>query len=224
MISPRSTGKTTNAAWTAQALFDLGEPVIGFDCDESRQWTKWDEINEFPYTVVGAASAKAHQTIPKVLPADHWGVADVGHLENHPNVGFSVCRIADIAVINCAATLSDYERLQRLPMKGKEEAFLEGTAPIRPSGEEIPAVVLLTRVQPGTTRVEAEIRGLLEADGYQVLKTVIPGIQRYAQTGEGMPIETRIEPNDDPDSEAPYGPNAAVHVDMLEEISALGVF
>lgn len=211
-ISPRSTGKTTNAAWTAQVLQDRDEAVFGFDADESQQWMKWDEVTDFEFPVIGAASAKAHTIIANTLPEAAWGVVDVGHVENHPHIGHSVLRIADLAIINCAATMSDAERIEDLPMKDPVKGYLDATATFRPDGNEVPAVVLLTRVPKGV-RAPIDIRNMLTDIGLIVLETSIPDHQRYAQTGKGMVLSTNLD----------SGTRRAAHADMLDELTDKGL-
>lgn len=195
-MSPRSTGKSTNAAWLLHAIHerqDLGRAVVGFDADESSQLSQWYAANAWPMPVHGAANRMAHQSIPAALPAGGLGVVDVGHLENHRDVGYSVGRIADLVLINCAPTLSDVERLEKLPMRG----FLDDCAPQRADSEPPEAWVLLTRCQPGTSATLRGARDELQAQGWNILTTTIPAVQRYAQTGEGAPIVGRGSAHDE---------------------------
>jgi hypothetical protein len=207
MLSPRSTSKTTNTVWFLQTLYDLGKQTEGYDCDESKQLTKWDEANEFDFPIIGAASTQAHKIIGSTYNPKKWGVADVGHLENHPDVGKSVCRVADLAVINCAPTGPDYERLIDLPMRDPVNGFLDGTATYRPNGEEIPAVVLMTRVKARTTSTERDARSLLKDQGYLVLDAAIPIEERYTKTGQGMVVDPKVGTD-----------QRAAHVDVIHEI------
>lgn len=192
-ISPRSTGKSTNTAWLAHAIHQRpGMPGITvFDADESHQLTNWYAANDWPFPVHGAAHRRAHHTIPAAMPAGGHALVDVGHLENHRDIGYSCMRIADLVLINCAPTLSDVERLQALPMLGA----LEDVASLRPDDTPPPAWVLLTRCQPGTTATK-DCRIALRDLGYNVLSTIIPARQMYAQTGTGAPINARGSAHD----------------------------
>jgi cellulose biosynthesis protein BcsQ len=195
LVSPRSTGKSTNSAWLAHALHERPEIeglVVGFDADESHQLTTWYGLNKWAFPVHGAASNMAWRSIPSAMLADAYGVVDVGHLENHRDIGYAVLRIADLVLINCAPTLSDIERLKSLPMLG----VLDDVAPLRPDGERPEAWVLLTRCQSGTLAT-GEMREELEHLGFNVLTTTIPARQMYAQTGGGMDIKAAGSAHDE---------------------------
>ncbi|MFK0296891.1 hypothetical protein ACIQU6_41360 [Streptomyces sp. NPDC090442] len=198
-ISPRSTGKTTNTWWLLHALHERGYPVVGIDADESEQlWRWWDAVKPDPdepqpegqrpyFKVHRVANSRLHEEAPTLLPAGHIGVVDCGHLENHLGIGRSVMRIADLALINCATTNSDVERMDELPM----DAFIKIASAKRADGTPPPHPVLLCRNQAGTTRTMDSIRTSLRDDDWDVLSTVIPAIQLYATTGEGMPVEAK---------------------------------
>lgn len=204
-MSPRTVGKTTNTAWFAHALNsrpDIGRPVVAFDADESNQLSSWYAANEWAFPCHGAANRMAHQSIPAAIPEGGIGVVDVGHLENHRDVGYSVGRISDLVIVNVAPTLSDVERMMALPMRG----FLDDIAPLRPDGQPPKALVLLTRCQSNTRAIK-ECREELEGQGWDVLSTTVPSTQRYAQTGEGAQVR----------------PAGSAHDQLVTELLARGV-
>jgi hypothetical protein len=110
-------------------------------------------------------------------------VVDVGHLENHASIGWSALRIADLAIVACAPTNSDVERMDELPL----DNFIAQVAPKRADGSAPPTWVLLMRAQPNTL-APASFRASLQETGWNVFTTVIPAIQLYANTGDGVPI------------------------------------
>lgn len=190
-ISPRSSGKTTIMAWLLHALSKRGYPVTGFDADESEQFYRWWEASEddkgnhgYPFEVHQTASSRFHQDAPDKLPAGHIGGVDCGHLENHASIGWSVLRVADLAIAVCAATNGDLERFEELPM----DHFIDQVAPKRADKTRPTTWVLLCRVQPGTTKLPTGIRNSLVNAGWKVFETEIPSIQTYAATAEGVPI------------------------------------
>ncbi|MEU7153863.1 plasmid partition protein [Streptomyces sp. NPDC045456] len=193
-LSPRSTGKTTNTWWLLHALHERGYPVTGFDADESHQLFRWwearpDEDGEDgpPFVVHKVANTNFHVEAPPKLPEGHIGVVDCGHLENHQGIGRSVLRITDLALIACAPTNSDVERMDELPM----DFFLQMASAKRPDRTPPPHPILLCRNQVGATKTLDSIRDSLRADDWDVLTTVIPAIQLYANTGEGMPVQAK---------------------------------
>ncbi|MFI1568220.1 plasmid partition protein [Streptomyces sp. NPDC020490] len=187
-ISPRSTGKTTIMAWLLHALHERGYAVTGFDADESEQLYRWWEASpdgSYPFELHRLANGRFHEEAPRLLPDGHIGGVDCGHLENHAGIGWSVLRIADLAIVACAATNSDVERMEELPM----DHFIDQVIPKRADKKRPNTWVLLCRVQPGSTVQPKGIRNGLKADGWNVFTTMIPGTQLYASTAEGVPIK-----------------------------------
>jgi hypothetical protein len=189
-ISPRSTGKTTIMAWLLHALHERGYPVTGFDADESEQLYRWWEgrpDGSYPFEMHQMASTRFHENAPAKLPEGHIGGVDCGHLENHAGIGQSVLRIADLAIVACAATNSDLERMEELPL----DFFIQQAGAKRPDKTAPETWVLLCRVQPGSTKIPTGLRNSLKAANWNVFTTEIPSIQLYAGTAEGMPISAR---------------------------------
>ncbi|MFE4496062.1 plasmid partition protein [Streptomyces niveus] len=187
-ISPRSTGKTTIMAWLLHALHERGYRVTGFDADESEQLYRWWDARtegSYPFEVHKEASTRFHEEAPKLLPEGHIGGVDCGHLENHSGIGWSVLRVADLAIVVCAATNSDVERMDELPM----DFFINQVIPKRADKQRPETWVLLCRVQPGSVVAPRGIRNSLKDDGWNIFTTEIPAIQKYASTAEGVPIK-----------------------------------
>lgn len=190
LVSPRTSSKTTNAAWLAKALEQRGYPVKGFDADLSHQWQDWHAANGWAFPVFGAASRSANTIIPEALGRDDIAVVDVGHIEEHLNIARAVLRIADLCLVNLVPTAPDVERLENLPLSG----FLDDVNGLR--DDDVPVRILLTRCQPGTLATK-ETREHMTDSGYEVLSTVIPAVQRYAQTGAGFPLDPRGSAHDE---------------------------
>lgn len=211
LASPRTSSKTTNAAWLSYALHERGFKVKGFDSDLSHQFSDWHAANGWPFPVLGAATQRANQSITSALADDEIAVVDVGHIEEHIAVARAVLRIADLCLVNVVPAPADIERLEKLPLGGwpddvaaqmQEEqglaeppaGFMEDINSLRT--EPLDFRILLSRCQPGTLAV-GETRELMESYGYQVMKTSIPSVQRYALTGEGLPLKPRGSAHDE---------------------------
>ncbi|MEU3064133.1 plasmid partition protein [Streptomyces murinus] len=187
-ISPRSTGKTTITAWLLHALHERGYPVKGFDADESEQLFRWWEARpegSYPFEVEKEASTRFHERVPSKVPVGTVAAVDCGHLENHSGIGWSVLRVADLAIVACAATNSDVERMDEMPL----DFYIDQVIKKREDKKRPETWVLLCRVQPGSTIAPKGIRNTLTEDGWNVFTTEIPAIQKYASTGEGVPIK-----------------------------------
>lgn len=175
-------------AWLLHALHERGYRVTGFDADESKQLHRWWEARTeggYPFEVHKEASTRFHEEAPKLLPEGHIGGVDCGHLENHSGIGWSVLRVADLAIVVCAATNSDVERMDELPM----DFFINQVIPKRADKQRPETWVLLCRVQPGSVVAPRGIRNTLTDDGWNIFTTEIPAIQKYASTAEGVPIK-----------------------------------
>lgn len=188
-VSPRSTGKTTNSAWLCHALHERGRKVIGFDADDSRQFSRWQASGGYPFVVQQAATPAFHLNTPQMIPAgfeDGIGVVDVGHLEDHKAVGSSVLRLASLAVINLPPSMNDVERMEELPMKD----FLQDVAPLRMDSQPPATWVLLCKAPTGVNEI-GQVREYLEEEGYNVFTTVVPAVVKYMRTHEGSEIQAK---------------------------------
>ncbi|MFF1779950.1 hypothetical protein [Streptomyces virginiae] len=132
------------------------------------------------------ADTRFHEEAPGEIPDGHIGAVDCGHLENHAGIGYSVLRVADLVIIVCAATNGDVERMEELPMDGFLKLAWERKKD--PTSSRPKEWVLLVRVQPGTRTAPEGIREGLVEEGWNVFTTMIPSVQKYAATGEGLPI------------------------------------
>ena len=188
-VSPRSTGKTTNSAWMGHALHERGRKVIGFDADDSRQFSRWQASGTYPFVVQQAATSAFHLNVPQMIPAgfeDAVGVVDVGHLEDHKAVGASALRLADLAVINLPPSMNDVERMEELPIK----EFIANVAPLRVDSKPPATWVLLCKAPPGVNEIP-QVREYLEDEGYNVFTTVVPAVVKYMRTHEGSDIQAK---------------------------------
>ena len=188
-ISPRSTGKTTNTAWMCHALHERGRKVIGYDADDSAQFSRWQARSCYPFPVQQAATEAFHVNIPQLLPSgyeDGVGVVDVGHLEDHRAVGWSVLRLADLAIINIPPTMNEVERMEELPMQD----FLQQVAPLRADSTPPATWVLLCRVPTGISEIK-QVRDYLTGEGYNVFTTTVPAVVKYMRTHEGAEVRAK---------------------------------
>ncbi|MGO4459386.1 plasmid partition protein [Streptomyces sp. M-16] len=188
-VSPRSTGKTTNSTWLGHALHERGRKVIGYDADDSKQFSRWHAAGSYPFPVMQAASPAFHVTTPQLIPAgyeDGIGVVDVGHLEDHQAVGTSVLRLADLAVINIPPSMNEVERMEELPMK----EFIQDMAAYRMDSKPPATWVLLCKAPTGINEV-TQVRRYLQNEGYNVFTTVVPAVVKYMRTHEGSTIQAK---------------------------------
>ena len=182
------TGKTTSAVWLAHTFAQAGKHVLLVDADPSGSALEWSDLAAmdprlapeaaFPFRIVALPSRRLHQRVPEIARADDVVIIDAPQVEDHTAIARSVMRYADEILIPCAPTPIEINRTT--PVR-EELTEVEGVrdSPVR-------SAVLLNRC---ITRAHstANAREALEGLGYDVLRTVVPRLEVYAQSF-GMPI------------------------------------
>ncbi len=184
------TGKTTSAVWLAHVFAQAGNSVLLVDADPSGSALEWSDLAAmdphlaapeaaFPFRIVALPSRELHRRLPEIAQADDVVIIDAPQLEDHAGIARSALRYADEILIPCAPSPIEINR----------------TTPVR---DEI-AEISLIREQPARSAVllnrciarahsTVDAREALENLGYDVLDTVVPRREVYAQSF-GMPIK-----------------------------------
>jgi chromosome partitioning protein len=182
------TGKTTSAVWLAHIFARAGNSVLLVDADPSGSALEWSDLAAmypgmppqaaFPFRIVALPSREMHRRIPEIAHDDDVVIIDAPQLEDHASIALSALRYADEILIPCAPSPIEINR----------------TSPVR---EEIGEVVALRDTPPRTAILlnrciaransTADARDALQGLGYDVLDTVVPRLEVYAQSF-GMPI------------------------------------
>jgi chromosome partitioning protein len=182
------TGKTTSAVWLAHIFAEAGHRVLLVDADPSGSALEWSDLAAmdprlppmvaFPFRIVALPSRRLHMRIPEIAEPDDVVIIDAPQLEDHSGIARSVLRYVDEILIPCAPSPIEINR----------------TTPVRDEIAEVeelrdkPArsAVLLTRCVTRAHSI-ANARDVLEGLGYEVLHTVVPRLEVYAQSF-GLPI------------------------------------
>ena len=184
------TGKTTSAVWLAHVFAQAGNSVLLVDADPSGSALEWSDLAAmdprlatpeaaFPFRIVALPSRELHRRVPEIAAADDVVIIDTPQLEDHAGIARSALRYADEILIPCAPSPIEINR----------------TTPVRDEIAEITAVratparsaILLNRcIARAHSTVDA--REALEGLGYDVLETVVPRREVYAQSF-GLPIK-----------------------------------
>jgi chromosome partitioning protein len=182
------TGKTTSAVWLAHIFAQAGNKVLLVDADPSGSALEWSDLAAmypglppqaaFPFRIVALPSREMHRRIPEIADDDDVVIIDAPQLEDHAAIALSALRYADEILIPCAPSPIEINR----------------TTPVREEINEVAAVrdqparvaILLNRC---ITRANStgDAREALQGLGYDVLDTVVPRLEVYAQSF-GMPI------------------------------------
>jgi chromosome partitioning protein len=184
------TGKTTSAVWLAHVFAQAGNRVLLVDADPSGSALEWSDLAAmypgvapqqaaFPFRIVALPSRELHRRLPEIARHDDVVIIDTPQIEDHAGIARSALRYVDEIVIPCAPSPIEINRTT--PVR-------EEIAEIREVREKpARAVVLLNRC---VTRAHstADAREALVGLGYDVLGTVVPRREVYAQSF-GVPIQ-----------------------------------
>ena len=183
------TGKTTSAVWLAHVFVQAGNRVLLVDADPSGSALEWSDLAAmdphlsapdaaFPFRIVALPSRELHRRVPEIAQADDVVIIDTPQLEDHIGIARSALRYADEILIPCAPSPIEINR----------------STPVRDEIAEIGVI----REQPARSAVllnrciarahsTSDAREALEGLGFEVLDTVVPRLEVYAQSF-GLPI------------------------------------
>ena len=183
------TGKTTSAVWLAHAFARAGNRVLLVDADPSGRALEWSDLAAmkpgrallqaaFPFRIVALPSRELHRRVPEIAWDDDVVVIDTPQMEDHAAIARSALRYADEIVIPCAPSPIEINRTSPVREEIAEVREIRQT-PVR-------SAILLNRC---ITRAHstADTREALQGLGFDVLPTVVPRLEVYAQSF-GMPI------------------------------------
>src|ERR1700734_2183407 len=184
------TGKTTSAVWLAHVFAQAGNSVLLVDADPAGSALEWSDLAAmdprlsspqaaFPFRIVALPSLELHRRLPEIAKDDDVVIIDKPQIEDHAAIARSALRHADEILIPCAPSPIEINR----------------TSPVRDEIAEVQAIrdtpmrsaVLLNRCI-ARAHSTTDAREALEGLGYDVLGTVVPRREVYAQSF-GMPIK-----------------------------------
>jgi len=182
------TGKTTSAVWLAHVFAQAGNDVLLVDADPSGSALEWSDLaamdpriapqQAFPFRIVALPSRQLHRRLPEIARDDDVVIIDTPQIEDHAAIARSALRYADEIVIPCAPNPIEINRTTPV----RDEIAEVGPVRDRPAR----SVVLLNRC---ITRAHSisDSRQALQELGYEVLATVVPRLEVYAQSF-GLPV------------------------------------
>jgi chromosome partitioning protein len=184
------TGKTTSAVWLAHVFAQAGNSVLLVDADPSGSALEWSDLAAmypeltplqaaFPFRIVALPSRELHRRLPYIARDDDVVIVDTPQIEDHAGIARSALRYVDEVVIPCAPSPIEVNRTTPVRDEIAEIADVRDR-PVR-------SVVLLNRCV-ARAHSTADARDALTDLGYDVLDTVVPRLEVYAQSF-GMPIK-----------------------------------
>jgi chromosome partitioning protein len=184
------TGKTTSAVWLAHVFAQAGNSVLLVDADPSGSALEWSDLAAmypglappqaaFPFRIVALPSRELHRRLPEIARDDDVVIVDTPQIEDHAGIARSALRYVDEVVIPCAPSPIEINRTTPVRDEIAEIADVRDR-PLR-------SVVLLNRCV-ARAHSTADAREALIDLGYDVLGTVVPRLEVYAQSF-GMPIK-----------------------------------
>ena len=184
------TGKTTSAVWLAHVFAQAGNRVLLVDADPSGSALEWSDLAAmaprlaspqaaFPFRIVALPSRELHRRLPEIAKDDDVVIIDTPQIEDHAAIARSALRYADEILIPCAPSPIEINRTSPVRDEITEVQGIRDT-PVR-------SAVLLNRCI-ARAHSTTDAREALEGLGYDVLGTVVPRLEVYAQSF-GMPIK-----------------------------------
>ena len=184
------TGKTTSAVWLAHVFAQAGNSLLLVDADPSGSALEWSDLAAmcprlapaqavFPFRIVALPSRELHRRLPEIARNYDVVIIDTPQIEDHAAIARSALRYADEILIPCAPSPIEINRTTPVRDEILEMASVR-EQPVR-------SAVLLNRcIARAHSTVDA--REALEHLGYDVLGTVVPRREVYAQSF-GLPIK-----------------------------------
>ena len=184
------TGKTTSAVWLAHVFAQAGNRVLLVDADPSGSALEWSDLAAmdprlaspqaaFPFRIVALPSRELHRRLPEIAGDDDVVIIDTPQIEDHAAIARSALRYADEILIPCAPSPIEINRTSPVRDEIAEVQGIRDT-PVR-------SAVLLNRCI-ARAHSTTDAREALEGLGYDVLGTVVPRLEVYAQSF-GLPIK-----------------------------------
>lgn len=158
------TGKTTSAAYIAQALHCAGQAVTGVDVDPDQSWLKWHGAGALPYAVTPGDPRNLTEQIDQLS-----GVVIIDTPPNDGEIIYKAAGVADEVIIPLAPTSLDVGRLMTT-IKTVADVERMRRAPL--------ASVLLTRWRANFT-ISQEVDALLRDKNIPLLDARIRSLTRY---------------------------------------------
>ena len=183
------TGKTTSAVWLAHTFAQAGNNVLLVDADPSGSALEWSDLAAmypglppqaaFPFRIVALPSRELHRRLPEIARLDDVVIIDTPQIEDHAAIARSALRYADEILIPCAPSPIEINRTT--PVRDEIAEIRE----VR--GKSVRSAVLLNRCVARAHSTTDAREALIDL-GYDVLSTVVPRLEVYAQSF-GVPIK-----------------------------------
>ena len=137
------------------------------------------------FRIVALPSRELHRRVPEIAQADDVVIIDAPQLEDHAGIARSALRYADEILVPCAPSPIEINRTTPV----RDEIAEVGSIRSQPARS---AVLLNRCIARAHSTVDA--REALQHLGYDVLDTVVPRLEVYAQSF-GLPIrQAGMEP------------------------------
>src|SRR5580693_1277065 len=169
------TGKTTSAVWLAHVFAQAGNSVLLVDADPSGSALEWSDLA----AMYPGLARELHRRLPEIAKDDDVVIIDTPQIEDHAAIARSALRYADEILIPCAPSPIEINRTSPVRDEITEVQGIRDT-PVR-------SAVLLNRCI-ARAHSTTDAREALEGLGYDVLGTVVPRLEVYAQSF-GLPIK-----------------------------------
>lgn len=179
--------KTTTAAFLAHALAEQGLDVVIVDADPQASISRWAEYGDWKIPVRGMAVPRLH--VPSVGVDREAAGADVVVIDTPPTekekgIAESAIKAATHVVVPVAPTSMEIDRMAPI------RELIDDVAELGRHAAPPVSVAMFTRTHPRALAT-SEYRDLLVEAGWNVLRSQVGTLQRYAQAFGG-PVEDAL--------------------------------
>ena len=178
-------GKTTSSVWLSAALAERGLSTLLIDADKGRSAQRWEELADgLGYPVVSMPVTDLHRRLDAVTSGRGAVVIDVPQIEDHARIARGALRWADLWLIPVAPSGVEIDRMMA-DLTGQ----LEDVQSLRDAPAEVRVLLNRTnRASPTKSGPDAEVRAVLTAHGFHVLRTQVPHSDSLYRQTYGTPI------------------------------------
>lgn len=181
-------GKSTTSGHVAQSLHERGARVLAVDADPQKTLYDWQQDAGLPWPCILLPSGKLHRELSGIV-GDNFDVVviDTPGTAQGRGTTLSAVRAATHVFVPMAPTSPDYRRMPDVRDLLDEATELDA---------EFEHGVLLVKVDARTLS-EGYYRDKLAADGWHVMRNVIPSREHLKQSVGAKIVRTNMLPYTD---------------------------
>ncbi|MGP3691789.1 nucleotide-binding protein [Streptomyces sp. IBSNAI002] len=176
-------GKSTTTVFLGQAFYELGYKPLLVDADSGRSsLAAYNRAGGLNWPVIGMDEPDLHRKIPDIDQGVDIVLIDVPQLEDHARIARGAMRYAETWILPVAPSHYEVDRMFEPPRGAPDDSdrsllreLLEEVQEMRAAPADVAVLLNRTNRSKRTkSGPDADVRGVLETKGFDVLETLIP--------------------------------------------------